>query len=488
MNDRVPAVLIADDEESIRWVLNQAIRDLGWVTDLAASGDEARAKLFARLYDIALVDIRMPGVDGLTLLSEVKESGRDTVVIVMTAQNTMANAIEAMKRGAYDYMTKPFDLDEVRILLRRAWDMRRQSAELQRLERDQRKRFELGVEIVGRTPVMQDIFKTIGRVAATDATVLVQGESGTGKELIARAIHAHSRRWSGPFVALNCSAVPRDLLESEMFGHERGAFTGATEQRPGVFEVASGGTLFLDEVGDMPLELQAKLLRVVQERELTRVGGREVIKVDVRLIAATNQNLEAAVRSGKFREDLYFRLAVVPIVLPPLRQRRDDIPELVRYFLEKVNRELGTRIAGISQEAMATLVRHAWPGNVRELENALVRAAVLARGPMLMPEDLHLGEVSPPSKDVETPTLAAAVRQALEEVLGQADATSAPANLHAWLLEQVERPLLEFVLERTGGNQLRAASLLGINRNTLHKKLVQLRISARRRDEQTEPR
>lgn len=482
MSDQVPAVLIADDEESIRWVLQQTIRDLGWMPDLAASGDEARAKLLARQYDIALLDIRMPGVDGLTLLSEVKDSGRDTAIIIVTAQNTMANAIEAMKRGAYDYVTKPFDLDEVRILLTRAWDMRRRSAELQRLERDQRKRFELGVEIVGRTPVMQEIFKTIGRVAPTDATVLVQGESGTGKELIARAIHAHSRRWSGPFVALNCSAVPRDLLESELFGHERGAFTGAVEQRLGVFEVANGGTLFLDEMGDMPLELQAKLLRVVQERELTRVGGREVIKVDVRLIAATNQNLDVAVRSGKFREDLYYRLAVVPITLPPLRQRREDIPELVRYFIDKINRDLGTRIAGISQEAMAILVQHPWPGNVRELENALVRAAVLAHGPMLMPEDLRLGHAPTSVKAAEATTLAAAVRQALEEAYGQVADASPPTKLYAWLLEQVERPLLEFVLERTGGNQVRAASLLGINRNTLHKKLLQLRMLPRRGD------
>lgn len=483
MTAPIPRILIADDEESIRWVLRQAIADLGWEVDTASDGVEAWAKLANGNFDVALIDIRMPGLDGLELLSRLREAGRDTSVIIVTAQNTMANAIEAMKRGAYDYVTKPFDLDEVRILVRRAQEMRRQSAELQRLERDQRKRFELGVEIVGRTPVMQEIFKTIGRVAPTDATVLIQGESGTGKELIARAIHAHSRRWSGPFIALNCSAVPRDLLESELFGHERGAFTGAVEQRPGVFEVASGGTLFLDEVGDMPLELQAKLLRVVQERELTRVGGREVIKVDVRLIAATNQNLERAVREGRFREDLYFRLAVVPIRVPPLRQRRADVPELVRYFLEKINRELGTRVAGISDEALGKLLEHSWPGNVRELENTLVRAAVLAPGPLLMPQDFVLGDSVPSSTPSENVSLEAAVRQAAESLVGSTDEVL-PHNLYGWVLERVERPLIEFALERTAGNQLRAAALLGINRNTLHKKMQQYRIASRRYTEE----
>ncbi len=478
MTTPLARVLIADDEESIRWVLRQALADLGWVVETAENGEEAWSKLTSGNFEVALVDIRMPGLDGLELLSRLAESGCDTSVIIVTAQNTMANAIEAMKRGAYDYITKPFDLDEVRILVRRALEMRRQSAELERLERDQRKRFELGVEIVGRTPVMQEIFKTIGRVAPTEATVLIQGESGTGKELIARAIHAHSRRWSGPFVAMNCSAVPRDLLESELFGHERGAFTGATEQRLGVFEVANSGTLFLDEVGDMPLELQAKLLRVVQERELTRVGGREVVKVDVRLIAATNQNLERAVREGRFREDLYFRLAVVPIHVPPLRQRRADIPDLVRYFLAKINRELGGRVSGISDEAMEKLLQHSWPGNVRELENTLVRAAVLAPGPFVMPQDLVLAESGPGKKSTEAITIEAAIRQAVESLLGS-DPEVSPRNVYAWVMQRVERPLIEYALERTGGNQLRAAALLGINRNTLHKKMHMFGIVSR---------
>src|SRR5512140_3331 len=347
----VGRILVADDEESIRWVLATALSGEGHTVDQVDGGAAALRRLAEEHYDLALVDIKMPDLDGLSLLSQARERGLNTPIIIITAQNTMANAIEAMKRGAYDYVTKPFDIEEVHLLVQRALEMRRQAADLTRLERETRRRFELGVEIIGKTPAMQEIFQTIGRVAHTDATVLIQGESGTGKELIARAIHSHSTRWSGPFVALNCSAVPRDLLESELFGHERGAFTGATEQRPGVFEVANGGTLFLDEIGDMPLELQAKLLRVLQEKELTRIGGREVIKVDARIIAATNQDLERSVKQGRFREDLYFRLKVVPILVPPLRQRRGDIPELVAYFVEKINREMGTKITGVSPDA-----------------------------------------------------------------------------------------------------------------------------------------
>jgi two-component system nitrogen regulation response regulator GlnG len=366
--------------------------------------------------------------------------------------------------------------------VQRALEMRRQATELTRLERENRRRFELGVEIIGKAPTMQEIFKTIGRVAPTDATVLIQGESGTGKELIARAIHSHSPRWSGAFVALNCSAVPRELLESELFGHERGAFTGAVEQRPGVFEVASAGTLFLDEIGDMPLELQAKLLRVVQEKELTRVGGREVIKVDARLIAATNQDLDRAVKQGRFREDLYFRLKVVPITVPPLRQRRGDIAELVAYFVDKINREMGTHITGVSAEAQEMLSAHSWPGNVRELENTLVRAAVLAPGPTLMPRDLALAASAEAGTPYDELSLEDVVRLKLKEYFRQIGEVD-PTDLYALIVERVERPLIELTLERTSGNQLKAAAILGINRNTLHKKITELKITPKRRSE-----
>jgi two-component system, NtrC family, nitrogen regulation response regulator GlnG len=481
MTALVGRILVADDEESIRWVLSTALTGEGHNVEQAEAGDAALQRLLTNHFDLALVDIKMPGVDGLSLLSRVREAGLTTPIVILTAQNTMANAIEAMKRGAYDYVTKPFDIEEVRLLVQRILEMRRQAADQTRLEEQTGRRFELGVEIIGKTAAMQEIFKTIGRVAHTDATVLIQGESGTGKELIARAIHSHSARWSNPFVALNCSAVPRDLLESELFGHERGAFTGANEQRAGMFEVASGGTLFLDEVGDMPLELQAKLLRVVQERELTRIGGREVIKVDCRLIAATNQDLERAVKQGRFREDLYFRLKVVPITVPPLRQRRGDIPELVDYFIHKVNREMGTTVTGVSAEARAILNAHVWPGNVRELENTLVRAAVLAPGPTLMPHDLALATTDTAVTAYDELSLEDVVRLKLKEYFRQTRDVE-PTNLYPLIIERIERPLIELTLERTNGNQLKAAAMLGINRNTLHKKIAQLKIAPKRRN------
>jgi two-component system, NtrC family, nitrogen regulation response regulator GlnG len=475
-------ILVADDEESIRWVLATALAGEGHAVDQVEDGAAALERLSRDHFDLAFIDIKMPGIDGLTLLSNARAAGITTPVVIITAQNTMANAIEAMKRGAYDYLTKPFDVEEVRLLVQRILEMRHQAAELTRLEQETRRRFELGVEIIGKTPTMQEIFKTIGRVAHTDATVLIQGESGTGKELIARAIHSHSPRWSGPFVALNCSAVPRDLLESELFGHERGAFTGATEQRAGVFEVASGGTLLLDEIGDMPLELQAKLLRVLQERELTRIGGRAVIKVDCRIIAATNQDLERAVQQGRFREDLYFRLKVVPISVPPLRQRRGDIPELIAYFIDKINREMGTHISGVSPEARTLLMQHAWPGNVRELENTLVRAAVLAPGPTLMPRDLALATRETTATAYDDLSLEDIVRLKLKDYFRQTRDVE-PTDLYELIIERVERPLIELTLERTHGNQLKAAAILGINRNTLHKKIAHLKITPRRRAE-----
>jgi two-component system nitrogen regulation response regulator GlnG len=475
-------ILVADDEESIRWVLTTALAGEGHVVDDVDGGEAALRRLAQDHYDLALVDIKMPDLDGLSLLSRAREQGLHTPIVIITAQNTMANAIEAMKRGAYDYVTKPFDIEEVHLLVQRALEMRRQAADLTRLERETRRRFELGVEIIGKTPAMQEIFKTIGRVAHTEATVLIQGESGTGKELIARAIHSHSARWSGPFVALNCAAVPRDLLESELFGHERGAFTGATEQRPGVFEVANGGTLFLDEIGDMPLELQAKLLRVLQEKELTRIGGRQVVKVDARIIAATNQDLERAVTQNRFREDLYFRLKVVPILVPALRQRRGDIPELVAYFIEKINREMATHITGVSTDAHASLTEHDWPGNVRELENTLVRAAVLAPGPMLMPRDLALATRDTAVTVYDDLSLEEVVRLKLQEYFRQMHDVD-PTELYQHVLERVERPLIELTLARTSGNQLKAAAILGINRNTLHKKITDLKITPKRRGE-----
>jgi two-component system nitrogen regulation response regulator GlnG len=335
-----------------------------------------------------------------------------------------------------------------------------------------RERHEL---VVGKTSAMQEVYKIVGRVAPTDATALIQGETGTGKELIAKAIHYHSAR-TGPFVGVNCSAIPRELLESELFGYERGAFTGALERRIGKLETPAGGTLFLDEVADMPLDLQAKLLRVLQEREFTRIGGRDSIRLDARIIAATNQDLEMAVGEGRFREDLFFRLRVVPITVPPLRDRRADIPELVEFFVDKINRDLGTAIVGVADDAREALLRHSWPGNVRELENTILRAAVLARGRTLMLEDLALAGTATSRRDESTLTVEQVVLRQLRDYLREA-AGSQPRDLHARIIAAVERPLIEFVLSETGGNQLRAAELLGLNRNTLRKKITELGVA-----------
>ena len=468
------SILVADDEESIRWVLERACTQSGHTVRAVGSGTEALAALQAQPFDVALVDIKMPDLSGLDVLSRARGEGIDTLFIIMTAQNTMANAIEATKRGAYDYLTKPFDLDQVAVLIARAMELRRLTRDIQRLRGELEQRHEL---VIGRTPAMQEVYKVIGRVAPTDATVLIEGETGTGKELIAKTVHYHSER-KGPFVALNCSAIPNELLESELFGYERGAFTGAVERRIGKFELAAGGTLFLDEIADMPLALQAKLLRVLQEREFTRVGGREAIHADVRIIAASNQDLEAAVRAGHFREDLFFRLNVVRVLVPALRERRGDIPELIEFFIDKVNRELGTAIVGVSDEARDVLVRHSWPGNVRELENALLRAAVLAGGRTLVSEDFALAG-QPRQRSGDILPLEEAVRRRLSELL-EGDASAAPADLHALLISAVERPLIEVVLERAGGNQVKAAEMLGINRNTLRKKITELGIEIRR--------
>ena len=476
--DKMPAtpgkILIADDEESIRWVLERACAKDGHTVHAVASGREALAALRERAYDVALIDIKMPDLSGLDVLTRAREDHVDTLFIIMTAQNTMANAIEATKRGAYDYLTKPFNLDEVELLVGRAMELRHLTRDLERLRGELEQRNEL---VIGRTSAMQEVYKVIGRVAPTDATVLIQGETGTGKELLAKTIHHHSER-RGPFVALNCPGIPSELLESELFGYERGAFTGAVERRIGKFEAAAGGTLMLDEIADMPLALQAKLLRVLQEREFTRVGGRDALRADVRIIAASNQDLEAAVRAGRFRDDLFFRLNVVRLTLPPLRDRRGDIPDLIQFFIDKFNRDLGTAIVGVSDDVRELLMRHTWPGNVRELENALLRAAVLARGRTLVPEDFALAG-QPRQSSAEVLPLEEAVRHRLAELL-ERDAGVPVGELHATLISAVERPLIEIVLERSGGNQVKAAEMLGINRNTLRKKITELGIEVRR--------
>lgn len=480
MNENQARILVADDERSIRWVLQESLTAAGHEVVEATNGAEALHKLREGGFDLAFLDIRMPEMTGLDVVQTAKEEGISTTLVVMTAQTTMGNAIEAMKRGAYDYLTKPFDLDVVGLLVERAIDARKLNSDVRVLKGELRKRFEIGVDIIGSSPAMQAIYKLLGRVARNDATVLIQGESGTGKELIAKAIHFHSPRWEGPFLAINCSAIPRELLESELFGFEKGAFTGAVERRAGKFEQARGGTLLLDEIGDMPLELQAKLLRVLQEKEFTRVGGRDVMQSNVRIVAATNQNLSEAVREQRFREDLFFRLNVVPLLVPPLRERASDIPELIRHFLAKINEDLGTNKTGIAASAERMLLEYPWPGNVRELENSLVRAAVVAPDSTLMPEDFALAPSPEASSPATGGSLPDCVRAEVDEIF-QRSGTSDPADVYESLLTAMERPLLETVLQRTGGNQVHAAQILGINRNTLRKKLLYLGLASRPR-------
>ena len=462
-------ILIADDEDGLRWVLEKGLRQAGYEVTAVRDGDEALRVFSEAPFDLVFLDIRMPGTDGLTVLAKLRELASDAHVIVMTAHGTMETAIQAMQRGAYDYLAKPFDLDEVLLLAERALAAGRLTQEVARLKTGLQEVWEFGA-LIGRHPRMQDVYKTIGRIAASDVTVLLRGESGTGKELVARAIHHYSRRAGRPFVAVSSAAIPGTLLESELFGHERGAFTDAKDRKLGKLELAHGGTLFLDEIGDMPTELQTKLLRALQERTIERVGGTEPIRIDVRVLAATNRDLETMMRDGRFREDLFYRLNVVTVTLPPLRERRRDIPLLVDHFLAKWATELGER--GVAPEALDRLVGHDWPGNVRELENVVQRAMVMATSGVILPEHLPIGPVSAAASVAIDATLEDIIeRKLLECVRGLREHTS--ANLYDLMVGLVEKPLLRAVLRETGGNQVRAAHILGINRNTLRKKLTE---------------
>lgn len=446
-------ILVADDERSIRWVLKEALTSDGHRVHEAKTGAEALAQLNNGNVDLALLDIRMPEMNGLDVVTKAQEQGCGATLVVMTAQTTMANAVEAMKRGAYDYVTKPFDLDVVRMLVRRALEARELSSRVDDLRGELRKKYEVGVEIVGRSPAMQNIYKLLGRVAQSDATVLIQGESGTGKELIAKALHYHSPRWEGPFVAINCSAIPRELLESELFGYERGAFTGAEKLKKGKFEMANGGTIFLDEVGNMSSPIQSKVLRVLQEREVDRVGGERPIPVDVRVVAATNASLEEMIEKGTFREDLFYRLNVITITLPPLRERREDIPLLVDRFIQRYNRETKKDVRGMSRKALDILLRYRFPGNVRELENIVERAVVLEDEELIQPERLPFTDAG------------AELASAGGEGSGEFPT-----------LEEMEKRHVAAALRRSKGVKTEACRLLGISRPTLDRKIHRYRI------------
>ena len=464
-----PHVLVADDEPSIRFVLRETLEEIGCrVTDVD-DGESALEALARGDLTLAFLDIRMPSPGGLELLDLVKNQGLDTAVVIITAQNSFENAVEAMKRGALDYLVKPFGVEEVKALTAKVLRTRELEREVSELRREVGRRSLPGEQLVGTSSEMLEVFKTIGRVAPRDVPVLITGESGTGKELVARALHAASPRAERAFVAVNTAAIPRELLESELFGHERGAFTGAVAARVGRFREASGGTLFLDEIGDMPSDLQGKLLRALQESEVTPVGASRAQPVDVRIVAATHRDLDAAVRAGDFREDLLYRLRVVPFHLPPLRERREDVRVLTAHFVARYAQELAGAPRSVAEETLSLLTRHSWPGNVRELENAVKRALVLGNAAVLAPEDFEfLSEPPAPRQELGLDPI---VRREAE---GELDRGA--SEIYRRLIERVERGLIEAALARTEGNQIRAAALLGINRNTLRKKIVELAI------------
>jgi DNA-binding NtrC family response regulator len=439
-------LLVVDDEAPQREMLSRILERAGFVVESAADGRLALDQLARGTFDLMLTDQRMPEMDGLTLLAEVRRSHERLPVVLMTAYGTVSTAVEAMKRGAADYLTKPFERDELLLVVDKALRHSRLEDEVATLHGVLKERTQLG-SIIGSSTPMQDVFSLIERVSYADVPVLITGESGTGKELVARAIHQASNRASGPFVALNCSAVPEALLESEFFGHERGAFTGAVRAHAGRFEQAEGGTLFLDEIGTMRVDLQAKLLRAIQESEVQRLGGSETRKVNVRILAATGEDLQQAIRERTFREDLFYRLNVVPIHLPPLRERTGDIPLLASHFTQRAAAKFARELPAIEPAALAKLQQHSWPGNVRELENCMERAVVLLRGDRIGEDDLPAG--------------LGCGAGGLDDVEGF---DLPPQGLS---LGDLERHLISQALERSGGNLRPAAQLLGISYKTL---------------------
>ncbi|MBI5642053.1 MAG: sigma-54-dependent Fis family transcriptional regulator [Deltaproteobacteria bacterium] len=463
-------VLIADDDESILWVLEKTLTGKKMRVIKASDGPSAEELLKTEAPSIAIIDINMPGSGGLAVLKGAKEAGNEAAIIIMTAESTMKNTLEAMKLGAFDYITKPFDIGELEIILDRAVENLRLKARVSSLKERLKEKLATETAFIGKSKAVQDVFKTVGKIAGKDVTILILGESGTGKELLARLIHSNSGRAEGPFIAINSAAVPKELMESELFGFEKGAFTGAIEAKKGKFELAESGTLFLDEVGDMPIDLQAKLLRVIQEKEFYKVGGRESIKTDVRIIAATNQDLDRAVSEKKFREDLLFRLNGVTVTLPPLRDRKGDLPLLSEFFIEKFHHEFGGAIKSLSSRSIEAMENYKWPGNVRELENILRRAVLLSPSNNLSPEDLNLPQSRHKKESLEE-IISARLKPFIEKT-----GNKGKQELYDFIMPFMERPLIRLVLEKTRGNQLQAAEVLGINRNTLRKKIKELNI------------
>jgi DNA-binding NtrC family response regulator len=450
----MPTILIVEDEPKMLRLLQLNLSEEGYSIHAAADAEAGLNTLRQEKIDLVVTDLRLPGMGGLEFLQAVKRVDARIPVIVMTAYGTVETAVEAMKAGASDYVLKPFSLEEMKLIVRKELDVHDLREENRSLREALGKRYEFK-NIVARSGKMQEVLATVERVAPTNSTVLLGGESGSGKDLIARAIHQHSRRASGPFIKINCTAIPENLLESELFGYEKGAFTGAVSSKLGKFELADKGTIFLDEIGDVPGTIQVKLLRVLQDRDFEHLGGTKTLKVDVRVVAATNQDLRAALEQGSFREDLYYRLNVVPINIPPLRERKEDIPYLVDHFLERFARESGKPIQGITPAAQKTLMEFHWPGNVRELENIIERAVALSSGDVIDVADIRL-DLSP-MKPGAAPA---------------ANAVAFPPE--GTTLEQFEDEIIKEALRRAGGNKSQAARSLGLSRNALRYRLAKM--------------
>jgi two-component system response regulator AtoC len=449
-------VLIVDDDPGVRKMLGHLLRREGYGVEACPGGKEALVELAERHYDVVLSDVRMPGMDGLELLEKIMDTSPDSTVILMSAYGNVDQALNAIKRGAYDYISKPFKKDEVFLVLRKAEERERLRQENQRLRRELGKEVGFG-DFVGQSESMRKLFQTIRKIADYKTTVLITGASGTGKELVARYLHKLSCRANAPFVPVNCGAIPEQLLESELFGHRRGAFTDASRDKVGLFEEADSGTLFLDEVGELPLGLQVKLLRVLQEEKIRRLGDTKVVPIDVRVVAATAKNLEEMVQAGQFRDDLFYRLNVFPIHVPPLNQRLDDVPVLVEHFVERTNRQLGTCVSGFDRESLKVMMSHPWPGNVRELENTVQHAIILAEGDVVTPQDL--------------PEAMQGTQPALRQSLSSAGLSIKKAS------RILEKDLIRRALEESKGNKTKAAKMLEISHRALLYKIKEYEIT-----------
>ncbi len=470
-------ILIADDDQGIRTVLSHALGRLGHDVRTTSTAANLWRWVSDGEGDLVITDVVMPDENGLDMVPRIRKLRPELRIIVMSAQNTLLTAVRATERGAFEYLPKPFDLKELIEVVQRALTAPKEVTSPAAAEPSWESEEKL--PLIGRSPAMQEIYRVLARLMGTDLTVMITGESGTGKELVARALHDYGKRSYGPFVAINMAAIPRELIESELFGHEKGAFTGAANRYAGRFEQADGGTLFLDEIGDMPLEAQTRLLRVLQEGEYTTVGGRAPITANVRIIAATHRDLRSAVRQGLFREDLYYRLNVVPLRIPPLRERSEDIPELVAYFLNRAQDE-ALPAKTIEPQAIERLQRYRWPGNVRELENLIQRLVALYSQQVIDVRTIEteLADTAAAQSDsaTESSSLSDTVERQLRTYFSASNGGLPEPGIYARALREFEKPLITLSLEATGGNQIKAAALLGVNRNTLRKKIRELDI------------